>query len=597
MLAFFKSANVKALQPPASTSCDEQTASVSVKDIPDAEPQAIYARHDSTPADAVERPSTTTVTVPGSTNLFPVVSVTPHDVDYPQTPVEPMSIPLPDSPNPATSLTPAPATHVADTMSVACSEPVCLSSVGQSPSQVEQPYLTPGGKDFRPFSFLSLPFIRSDAKLAAQPQRKSAGRSLPVHAPSHMFSGTRLTGKKSRVRTFSVYSLRPVSTEKRAKESATVVRSIIVGDPNTSDGKLDKARAPTRSKMARVKSQLLKPKSASKVIAQLRTLPAEQTGAPVHPNIPIRAVCLDVSDAEAHERYFSKLGSVASAPIESLLATLADVHIIDLLVAPNMGFGAPVTAQGLFAGAVPTAEAVLEGIQQVTPQLLALGYATGKAILPDHKGIIVPPDRISILTYWWGFEVCLPPPTLAHIQSAAAPCSALLNLLTALSVLNEGVREVLPFIRYLAQFVEMEWHSIRAADEGKGVVCCATWILPAALVPRAWDFPDPPRSSESPSSTPQSPVTANPATATARLSTAAATAKASTDGVPRVSSAFSEVTCEDDEVRPIISSEPPILPELVVSSPSSIEEEPEPVDGNVYTIPDEIHRETEAIVL
>ena len=91
----------------------------------------------------------------------------------------------------------------------------------------------------------------------------------------------------------------------------------------------------------------------------------------------------------------------------------------------------------------------------------------------------------------------------------------MLNFLSALALVNNGVREILPFVRYIAQFVDFEFTSIRGQDQGKGVVCAATWcvafvhytvrdkhetrsdtsfcrIMPAAMVPRPWDFPDPP---------------------------------------------------------------------------------------------------------
>jgi len=45
-----------------------------------------------------------------------------------------------------------------------------------------------------------------------------------------------------------------------------------------------------------------------------------------------------------------------------------------------------------------------------------LGYATGKAILPDHKGVHPPTDRISVLTYWWGLEIVLPPPSIKYLS-------------------------------------------------------------------------------------------------------------------------------------------------------------------------------------
>jgi len=67
-----------------------------------------------------------------------------------------------------------------------------------------------------------------------------------------------------------------------------------------------------------------------------------------------------------------------------------------------------------------------------------------------------------------------------------------LNLLTAISLFNNGVREILPFIRYISQYLDFQWNAIRATDKGSGVVCAATWVCPAALVPRPWDFPDPP---------------------------------------------------------------------------------------------------------
>lgn len=187
------------------------------------------------------------------------------------------------------------------------------------------------------------------------------------------------------------------------------------------------------------------------------------------------------------------------------------------------------------------------------------------------------------ITDWWGLEICLPPPTIAHLEAAESPGTTLLNLLTAISVLNEGVREILPFIRYIAQFVQTEWRLIERADDGKGVVCTATWLLPVALVPRAWDFPDPqpPHAEMGPAgqSTPTSP-------SVKRFSATLTTPKPSTEvpnGAPRSSSAYSAETRDDEESRPVISSEPPVLPELVVSSPGSIDGAPrESVDREAY---------------
>lgn len=99
---------------------------------------------------------------------------------------------------------------------------------------------------------------------------------------------------------------------------------------------------------------------------------------------------------------------------------------------------------------------------------------------------------MSVFTYWWGLELCIPEPSMKNLANGNSITHTVMNLLTALSLINGGVAEVLPFIRYISQFVDFEWSSIKAQDKGKGVVCAATWIMPAALVPRPWDFPDAP---------------------------------------------------------------------------------------------------------
>ena len=79
--------------------------------------------------------------------------------------------------------------------------------------------------------------------------------------------------------------------------------------------------------------------------------------------------------------------------------------------------------------------------------------------------------------------------------------------------MNNGVREILPFIRYIAQFIDFEFKYIQGQDRGQGVVCAATWyvrsisrqffdiftfgrIMPAAMVSRGSN-----RDEENPSQT------------------------------------------------------------------------------------------------
>jgi hypothetical protein len=182
---------------------------------------------------------------------------------------------------------------------------------------------------------------------------------------------------------------------------------------------------------------------------------------------------------------------------------LSDLRLVNLVSAPDFGFGQPPDGKGILAGSVPTAALISDGVQLLGQQLLALGLATSQAVLPSHIGIYPPTDRMSCITYWWGYELVFPPPTMTYLSNVRSISNALLNFLTAFSVFNNGVREILPFIRYAAQFVEFEWNAIKSQDKGKGVVCAATWVMPAALVPRAWDFDDPPTDpSTSPSPSP-----------------------------------------------------------------------------------------------
>jgi len=222
---------------------------------------------------------------------------------------------------------------------------------------------------------------------------------------------------------------------------------------------------------------------------------------------PIHAVCLKYTDSEEHDRHFAHLqggaapllgakyidfSTIANTSIETLTSLFNDMQVVSLITSPDLGLGQPGDGPGILAGAVPTAETVVRGVEEITPQLFALGYATGRMVFPNHTGVYPPTDRMSVLTYWWGLELLLPPPTLEYLKDAQSISGTIVNFLTALAMINNGIREILPFVRYMAQFIDFEFNSIKKQDKGKGVVCAATWIMPAAMVPRPWDFPPPP---------------------------------------------------------------------------------------------------------
>ena len=78
-----------------------------------------------------------------------------------------------------------------------------------------------------------------------------------------------------------------------------------------------------------------------------------------------------------------------SVPVDKVAALFNDMHIIDLVNAPDfVGLGQPGDGPGMLSGALPTAEIVIEGVERITPELMALGFATGKAILPEHSGTL-----------------------------------------------------------------------------------------------------------------------------------------------------------------------------------------------------------------
>ena len=99
--------------------------------------------------------------------------------------------------------------------------------------------------------------------------------------------------------------------------------------------------------------------------------------------------------------------SFAFADITTIVPVLRSMKLVTLVTAPDLGFGQPPDSPGLLAGSVPSTQAFAEGLQEVTGQLMALGFATSKVVFPNHSGVYPPTDRISVLT-------CMsPPPTFA----------------------------------------------------------------------------------------------------------------------------------------------------------------------------------------
>jgi hypothetical protein len=307
--------------------------------------------------------------------------------------------------------------------------------------------------------------------------------------------------------------------DRRAHHDALVVRALLVGTSgiSPSPAKTSKA-AVSKSDVSKTKAALLQPREANKVIAQLRKLPSDDASAS---HAPIHAVCLQENDADADAKHFhlmrkdpsvkgdavaqdvsisSRLPSISFAALDSVAETFRGLELVSLVTAPDFGLGQPGDGNGILSGALPTAETIINGAIQITPQLMSLGYATGRAIVPNHTGVYPPTDRMSVLTCafhlwyiftvslqlltslasidWWGLELVMPEPTMSYLDRAQSVSHTMMNFLSALALVNGGVREILPFVRYISQFIEWEFSAIKGQDMGQGVVCAATWYAP-----------------------------------------------------------------------------------------------------------------------
>ncbi|GAA5823933.1 hypothetical protein JCM3770_004137 [Rhodotorula araucariae] len=169
----------------------------------------------------------------------------------------------------------------------------------------------------------------------------------------------------------------------------------------------------------------------------------------------------------------------------------------------SFGTGLPPTSPGALGGLAAAKSGAFEILADVTGALIEKSGA--------HDGVYaVPQDRVSVFVYWWGFEICLPPPAIRTLSSVASVQSSIFTFLQAFvlaggislrisgahvpqlnsaHVATAGAPELAPFVRYISSYCDIEWQAIKAQNKGSGAVLAATWLLPVALVPRAWDFP------------------------------------------------------------------------------------------------------------
>ncbi|THV06519.1 hypothetical protein K435DRAFT_773211 [Dendrothele bispora CBS 962.96] len=115
------------------------------------------------------------------------------------------------------------------------------------------------------------------------------------------------------------------------------------------------------------------------------------------------------------------------------------------------------------------------------------------------------PTKISLQVTWWGYRLYLPPPIMAQLSSAHVAAAKRGAMLTAALkwVLDQVpimmvppqfqpgmmmLRRVSPYLGYVGAFIAWSWEKVQRSDTGNGVVLTATWLLPIAILPSAWDF-------------------------------------------------------------------------------------------------------------
>ncbi|GAA5965105.1 hypothetical protein JCM3765_004859 [Sporobolomyces pararoseus] len=206
----------------------------------------------------------------------------------------------------------------------------------------------------------------------------------------------------------------------------------------------------------KLKSDLLKPEKARAIVVDLKRMekPSEQG-----------------SDTKAPSRAYS---------LDESRSTSFGIVNLSTLSIPTSGGG--------IIGLASSNTGAFEVLADVS------GTLVRKSGARDGSNFVAPFDSVGLFLYWWGYEISLPPVVLSRLSAVHSVQQTFFGFIQAFVVAG-GAPELAPFvrfIRYISNYVDMEYSAIQSQNKGgKGVVLAATWLLPVALVPRPWDFPLP----------------------------------------------------------------------------------------------------------
>lgn len=173
-------------------------------------------------------------------------------------------------------------------------------------------------------------------------------------------------------------------------------------------------------------ASLANPKEAPQIVLELKRIPVDgQVNAKddgVHASFKTKAACLEYTDVHA-----------LNVCMDRVASPFADDSNVEQPTGDNPnGHTKQVRGVDLFTGkfralssvagdGFPTPGKILGQVVTSTGTFAALADVTGRLIEASgsHEGLITPPcDRISILVYWWGYELVLPPPSLIYLSNA-----------------------------------------------------------------------------------------------------------------------------------------------------------------------------------
>ncbi|CDS82446.1 uncharacterized protein SPSC_03265 [Sporisorium scitamineum] len=370
-------------------------------------------------------------------------------------------------------------------------------------------------------------------------------RILTANAPDTMLEGS-ITKDDSEIRKRPGVTLDALDTatparppiERKAKSAAEeALRKITLqADASTSPQKAV-VTARTSSLPPSADDAVTAPASVSPPTSQP---PSAKVAAASSGARPLKMVCLDCGEVEAHQRHAQHLDAAAvvtnggaDLPAASSIPPAADANgafnvtnIATGAAAALAEFGGMLAARSgtdaedksrqelsarppmlksLSVANLPTLhdgprlmgstplQLILDPVGTVAQNSGAfdvLADVSGAAIraTQDMDSIHPPLDRMAIFVHWWGFEITLPKASMAYLGTAHSVSGAFLSFLQTMAV-SGGVPELLPFIKYISTFMEVEYKAIQAQDQGHGVCIAGTWFMPMALVPRPWDYP------------------------------------------------------------------------------------------------------------